>query len=283
VPEILSCSHCRKHSGEPGDSGDSVGSGEVRCLLVVWSVRMPPCTYNMSVEALGARTHQDEPSTTLYLTRHGESLNNLFGKIGGDADLSPRGEQYAGALANYVESLQLPDMQVWVTEYRRTQQTATFLPHPKVVVPELGEINAGEHDGLTYEEIADRFPVEFALRDQDKLRYRYPGGESYLDVVQRVKPLLKEMGRHSNVLIISHQATLRCLLSVLLGAPMEDLPYVQIPLHTVIKVTLDGLGSPVVSQERLPVECVDTHRAKPDNCNSTRGRDQACLTVPLHL
>ena len=38
---------------------------------------------------------------------------------------------------------------------------------------------------MTYEEIAAKFPVEFALRDKDKLCYRYPGGESYLDVVER--------------------------------------------------------------------------------------------------
>ena len=45
--------------------------------------------------------------------------------------------------------------------------------------------SAGEHDNMTYEEIAAKFPVEFALRDKDKLCYRYPGGESYLDVVER--------------------------------------------------------------------------------------------------
>ena len=42
------------------------------------------------------------------------------------------------------------------------------------------------HDGMTYEEIAEQFPTEFAERDQDKLRYRYPKGESYLDVCKYV-------------------------------------------------------------------------------------------------
>jgi broad specificity phosphatase PhoE len=42
------------------------------------------------------------------------------------------------------------------------------------VKPELDEIDAGQHDNLTYEQIAERFPVEFALRDKDKLNYRYP-------------------------------------------------------------------------------------------------------------
>ena len=76
-------------------------------------------------------------------------------------------------------------VEVWTTQYRRTQDTARHIEAPKVVQPLLGEIRAGQHDNMTYEEIAEKFPVEFALRDADKLCYRYPEGESYLDVVER--------------------------------------------------------------------------------------------------
>ena len=40
------------------------------------------------------------------------------------------------------------------------------------------------HDEMTYEEIAFQYPKDFAQRDQDKLRYRYPFGESYVDVCE---------------------------------------------------------------------------------------------------
>ena len=99
--------------------------------------------------------------------------------------------------------------EVWTSQDRRTQQTAAHLTGPKVVVPELGEILAGEHDGMTYEEIAAQFPEEFAQRDADKLRYRYPGGESYVDVVRRVEPVVKALRTSPGVMVISHQATLR--------------------------------------------------------------------------
>ena len=49
---------------------------------------------------------------TIYLTRHGESQNNLFGKIGGNAELSDRGEKYAQALNTFITSLHLPDLKV---------------------------------------------------------------------------------------------------------------------------------------------------------------------------
>ena len=72
--------------------------------------------------------------------------------------MSERGEKYARALADFVSDLQLNNCEVWVTQYQRTQQTARHLPGPHLVKPELGEIQAGAHDGLTYEEIAAKLP-----------------------------------------------------------------------------------------------------------------------------
>ena len=45
-------------------------------------------------------------------------------------------------------------------------------------------IITSRHDEMTYEEIAYQYPKDFAERDQDKLRYRYPFGESYVDVCE---------------------------------------------------------------------------------------------------
>lgn len=75
----------------------------------------------------------------------------------------------------------------------------------------------GVCEGLTYEEMQEKYPTEFAWRDQDKLRYRYPWGESYKDIMARVTPVIMELERASNVLIISHQAVLRCLVGYFLG------------------------------------------------------------------
>jgi broad specificity phosphatase PhoE len=40
---------------------------------------------------------------------------------------------------------------------------------------------------MTYETIERQMPAEFAARAADKLRYRYPRGESYIDVIQRLE------------------------------------------------------------------------------------------------
>jgi len=66
---------------------------------------------------------------------------------------------------------------------------------------------------MTYEEIAAKYPDDFAARDQNKFTYRYPRGESYEDLVARLEPVIMELERQGNVLVVSHQAVIRCLLA----------------------------------------------------------------------
>ena len=49
------------------------------------------------------------------------------------------------------------------------------------------------------------YPDDFANRDDDKFNYRYRGGESYRDVVVRLEPVIMELERQDNILIIGHQ------------------------------------------------------------------------------
>lgn len=69
---------------------------------------------------------------------------------------------------------------------------------------------------MTYEEIEASHPEEFHNRDLDKFHYRYPRGESYEDLVARLEPVIMELERQKNVLVVGHQAVLRCLLAYFL-------------------------------------------------------------------
>lgn len=82
---------------------------------------------------------------------------------------------------------------IWTSELQRTIHTVQNIPGPRAAIRELNEINAGICENLTYEEIQERFPSEFAWRDQDKLKYRYPHGESYLDLLQRVDGVVQAL------------------------------------------------------------------------------------------
>lgn len=69
---------------------------------------------------------------------------------------------------------------------------------------------------MSYEEIQKKFPDDFRARDQNKFFYRYPRGESYEDLVVRLEPVMMELERQGNVLVVTHQAVLRCILAYFL-------------------------------------------------------------------
>ncbi|XP_023376329.1 6-phosphofructo-2-kinase/fructose-2,6-bisphosphatase 4 [Pteropus vampyrus] len=187
---------------------------------------------------------------SIYLCRHGESELNLKGRIGGDPGLSPRGREVSACMC--------------------------------VCVCALGPLGGrGVCEEMTYEEIQDHYPLEFALRDQDKYRYRYPKGESYEDLVQRLEPVIMELERQENVLVICHQAVMRCLLAYFLDKAAEQLPYLRCPLHTVLKLTPVAYGCKLESIF-LNVAAVNTHRDRPQNVDISRPPEEALVTVPAH-
>ncbi|CRK89502.1 CLUMA_CG003245, isoform A [Clunio marinus] len=179
---------------------------------------------------------------TIYLTRHGESEHNLKGLIGGDADLSVRGKLYAEALAEFIKEQNIEGLRVWTSWLKRTIQTVAEVKAPQERWKALNEIDAGICEEMTYEEIQKKHPDDFRARDQNKFSYRYPRGESYEDVVVRLEPVMMELERQGNVLVVSHQAVLRCVLAYFLDKPASELPYLKVPLHTVIKLTPVAYG-----------------------------------------
>ena len=182
----------------------------------------------------------------IYLSRHGQSEFNLQERIGGDAVVTALGAQYAQELARFMDSRTDEDRprQVWTSRLRRTIMTARHMgAYPQVQLRALDEIDAGVCDGMTYEEIKGQMPEVHAARKGDKLRYRYPQGESYMDVIQRLEPIIIELERQRNpVLVIAHQAICRALYSYFVGKPLEDAPHIPMPLHTVIELTPQMYG-----------------------------------------
>ncbi|KAI9733565.1 MAG: Fructose-2,6-bisphosphatase [Cirrosporium novae-zelandiae] len=199
---------------------------------------------------------------------HGESEFNLSGKIGGDANLSERGQAYAHKLPSLVAQSINPGttLTIWTSTLKRTIQTARFLAaskqgYEKLEWKALDELDSGVCDGLTYEEIEQRYPEDFRARDDDKYNYRYRGGESYRDVVIRLEPIIMELERSENIIIVTHQAVLRCIYAYYMNVPQERSPWMEVPLHTLIKLTPRAYGT---EEKRYPAEipAVSTYREK---------------------
>ncbi|XP_040379774.1 6-phosphofructo-2-kinase/fructose-2,6-bisphosphatase isoform X3 [Oryza brachyantha] len=182
----------------------------------------------------------------ILLTRHGESLHNVRGRVGGDTVLSEDGELYAKKLANFIEKRLKSEKtaSIWTSTLQRTILTASpIVGFPKIQWRALDEINSGVCDGMTYEEIKKVMPEEYESRKKDKLRYRYPRGESYLDVIQRLEPVIIELERQrAPVVVISHQAVLRALYSYFADRPLREVPDIEMPLHTIIEIQMGVTG-----------------------------------------
>ena len=163
-------------------------------------------------------------ATRLYLVRHGATQltaeDRFSGAIG--VDLSVEGRAQAERLAERLASE--PISAVYASPLSRTVETATILatPHRLPVVQREGlrEISHGRWEGMSRHDVETQFAAEYASWDADPFTFAPDGGESGVQVLARALPVIREIVvTHvgQNVLVVSHKATLRLLLSSLLG------------------------------------------------------------------
>lgn len=185
------------------------------------------------------------PKRTIYLSRHGESIYNIEGRIGGNSELSERGQQYARALPTALEEIVDPDERkeftILTSTLVRTIDTAKHIrlnEKAPIDLRVLDEINAGICEHLTYKEMLEKYPEVYKGREREKLHYRYPSGESYIDVIGRLEPLIYwiERQKHS-VLVVSHQAVIRCVYAYFFNIDLNELPHMDVPLHRLIRLS----------------------------------------------
>lgn len=176
----------------------------------------------------------------ILITRHGESLYNIEDRIGGDPSLSDSGKDYAKNLAIFCSKVSVPAIAYSSTK-KRSRETIAPCKSAFTSISycsDLDEINAGRFENLTYDQVRNNHPKEFALRSEYKLSYRYPEGESYTDLFERVRPLVHGIiNSNEDVFIFCHRAISRALLYHLTDLSPEDAPKLHIPLHHILSLT----------------------------------------------
>ncbi len=164
------------------------------------------------------------PQTRIFLIRHGATTLSAEDRFAGatDVPLSDEGRQQARRLAERLG--ELPVAAVYASPLGRTMETASILaaPHRLEVQQRDGlrEISHGHWEQLTRHEVEEKFPAEAAAWEEDPYTFAPEGGESGLAVTARALPALIEIVRRhegSPVIVVSHKATIRLLLSSLLG------------------------------------------------------------------
>jgi broad specificity phosphatase PhoE len=163
-------------------------------------------------------------TTRLYLVRHGATLLSAEDRFAGSVDvkLSDEGRAQAGHLAQRLADDHISA--VYCSPMDRTVETASIVIRPQGLTPVaydgLREIDHGRWEGLTRKEVESRFPEEYATWESDPFTFAPEGGESGISVLARALPVIREIvvkHQGENVLVVSHKATLRLLISSLLG------------------------------------------------------------------
>jgi len=162
--------------------------------------------------------------TRIFLIRHGATELSAEDRFAGEVDvaLSDAGRDQARRLANRLSSEKIAA--IYSSPLGRTRETASILAEPHSLTVELcdglREISHGHWEGKTRAEVEKEYPKEYQRWEIDPFSFAPPGGETGLSVTARALPALLEIvERHSDdhVLVVSHKATIRLLLSNLLG------------------------------------------------------------------
>lgn len=158
------------------------------------------------------------------MVRHGSTVLSAEDRFAGASDvaLSNEGREQTRRLALRLRHEKIAA--VYASPLGRTVETAKILAEPHGLSVKtrdnLREISHGRWEQLTRREVEERFPEEAREWEKDPYTFAPVGGESGLAVTARALPELIELVRAhpaETILVVSHKATIRLLLSSLLG------------------------------------------------------------------
>lgn len=163
-------------------------------------------------------------TTRLYLIRHGATQLTTEDRFSGAANvyLSEEGRAQAERLAHRLADDHIAA--VYTSPLDRTMETAEILARPHRLPPTpreaLREISHGHWEGMTRRDVEAQYPDEYISWEADPFTFAPEGGESGISVLARALPVIREIvvtHRDKNIVVVSHKATIRLILSSLLG------------------------------------------------------------------
>lgn len=159
----------------------------------------------------------------IFLVRHGEtrlqSSERLWGHT--DVELNDTGIWQAERVRDRLAGEKIDF--VYSSHLRRAAETARIIASKHnlgvIACPEIGEVNFGEVEGLTFKEVSDRYPELTRPWPNNSLTTKFPGGESFEDLNKRVTRFLQRIEKHTageTLLIVAHNGPLRLIICDLL-------------------------------------------------------------------
>lgn len=160
----------------------------------------------------------------LILVRHALTIDNQKSRLSGhiDSSISEEGKEQIDKITNYLKDFDID--KIYTTTSSRTKSTVKKLSELKSIEiierESLKEISFGNFEGLTFDEIKNKYPEEFQDMIQKGYEYKYPNGESLIDSYNRVYIELDNIISNNDnrtILICSHGGTIRNIITYLIS------------------------------------------------------------------
>ena len=172
--------------------------------------------------------------STIFLFRHTETVNTVDGKFryNGfiDVDVTIQGLQ---RLRKYIPIVKFKNIKkIYSSDLKRAYKGAKIFADAlglKVIkLKELREVKQGIFEGLTYEEIMEKFPEEAKKKFSDFINYRVKDGENLIDAYNRVIPCFKNIIlKNENSIIVAHGGVNMLILTYCLNMSLKDIFRIQ--------------------------------------------------------
>ena len=160
----------------------------------------------------------------LILVRHALTVDNQKSRLSGhiDSSISEEGKEQIDKITNYLKDFDID--KIYTTTSSRTKDTVKKLSELKSIEiiekESLKEISFGDFEGLTFDEIKDKYPKEFQDMIEKGYEYKYPNGESLIDSYNRDCIELDNIISNNDdrtILICSHGGTIRNIITYLIS------------------------------------------------------------------
>jgi broad specificity phosphatase PhoE len=160
--------------------------------------------------------------TRIVIVRHGQSVDNIAGRISGwtDSALTDLGRRQALRMAEHVGSRYQPTV-IYASTLQRARHTAAPLVErtgaPLIIRPNLRELHFGVAEGLTHAEVLERHADVWAgAQSDDDLNFGWPGGETRVEFFGRVQEVFADIvanHRGETVAVVSHGGVISSFLA----------------------------------------------------------------------
>ena len=185
-----------------------------------------------------------------FLVRHGETEWNKLGRFQGHQDISLNERGLVQAKETARAAADWGHCAIYSSPLVRTVQVAEEIakvtPMPVTKQPGLEELSLGDLEGVTGQEMRNKWPEVFAVWRSNPEKITMPNGESLVQLRKRAwQAILDIEQKHSgdeSVVVISHNFAIRSIVGELLGVPLENFHRMSLNLASVCTFDSDDRG-----------------------------------------